>query len=256
MPDLSNFSNPLSIIGGVLAIVGAIASFFIFLLGKKNKGRVIVLTLLCTLAGGIVLWYAQSTIVQASTWTTALEAFAPTCDDVGNATWVVSGPVKANTAKGCPNGSGVSLSTSSGQSGAEIDLDKINGQSLNQKKFDVTVQITFPTTRDANLFAGLVVQTHQQSPGGYTLVMNNTGYWKLFDNAGNKQASQGQTVSSNTFSLEMKVQNDKLTAELNGQPILGSGYADSLNPVDGAIGLVVVGTIRSPVLFSNFTLKD
>lgn len=256
MPDLSNFSNPLSIIGGVLAIVGMIASFFTFLLGKKNKGKIIALTLLCALAGGAVLWYAQSTTVQASTWTTALEDFAPICDDVGNATWVVSGPVRANTVKDCSNGSGVSLSTSSEQSGAEIDLDKVNGQNLNQLKFDVTVQITFPTTRDANLFAGLVVQTPQQGPGGYTLVMNNTGYWKLFDNAGNKQASQGQTVSSHTFALEMRVQNDKLTAELNGRPILGSGYADALNSVGGAIGLVVVGTIQSSVLFSNFALKD
>ena len=250
--DLSSLSS----IGKIIAIIAGVGAFFIFLFGdNKRKMQIILLSAVVVIIGGGIWYFVQSQTAQANEWTTVLQDFAPSCDNSGNATWVIPQSIQDSTQKSCP-GQGLLMQATSVR-GAELDLDRVNGQPYSQTKLDANVQLTFQTASDPNTLAGLLVQTPQQGNGGYFLGINNTGYWELIDNSGKIKASSGQANSGSSFTLDMKVQNGKLYGSINGQQVFA--YDDNLAPSPGAVGLVTYSgdgqTIPNKVLFSEFKLQ-
>lgn len=183
-----------------------------------------------------------------------LQDFAPSCDTVGNPSWVIPDGVKSSTSVQCSSVQGLEMVPSSTATLAEFDLDRINGQPYNQTELDVKIAVSFRDIPDSNTMAGLVVQTPQQGIGGYGLAISKTGYWELVNNNARRQASGNLTTPQTVYHLELKVDGGKIYGWINGEQVLP--YDDTSNPSKGAIGLIIYGghPPLASVYFSNFEL--
>ena len=192
----------------------------------------------------------------SNTWATMIASAGPSCDGVNNTVWKIADGLQAAANYRCLSDESLEIAPKPAATIAELDLEQVNGGSYSQTRFDVAIQVTFEDSQpDANLLAGLVVQTPQHGTGGYILAMNNTGYWELVDNNANRRASHGLTTTATTFTVEVKVEQDYLYCLINGQQVYR--YKDTLNSSSTVSGLIVYG-YKPPlpaVTFSNFSLS-
>lgn len=228
---------------------------------KKFRNISVWITRISVLAGLIaslvaIITFINSRVppVQAHKLMPVLQDFAPSCDTVGNPSWVIPDGVRSSTSVQCSSIQGLEMVPSSTATLAEFDLDRIDGKLYSQIELDTKIRVTFGNKPNSNTMAGLVVQTPQQGIGGYGLAISSTGYWELVNNNTQRQANGHLSTPQTVFNLELKVEGNKIYGWINGEQILA--YNDTSNPSKGAIGLIIYGD-NSPlasVYFSDFEL--
>ena len=226
---------------------------------KKFRNIFVWITRIAVLAGLIasliaIITFISSHVppVQKHSLMPILQDFAPSCDTVGNPSWVIPDGVKSSTSVQC-SVQGLEMVPSSTATLAEFDLNRINGQLYSQTELDAKIRVTFGNKPDSNTMAGLVVQTPQQGIGGYGLAISNTGYWELVNNDKKREASGNITTPQTVYHLELKVDGGKIYGWINEKQVLT--YNDTCNPSKGAVGLIIYGgKSLASVYFSNFEL--
>jgi hypothetical protein len=254
--DSSVLNTILIVLGAFIAVAGAIGSLANFIIDiKKNphKWKIVGPTALLVLVGVGILWYAINATIQADEWTLLLQDAAPSCDP-SNGVWITPDKVVPLTYVQCPTGA-LLMTAPPNRIPAEVDLERVKGQTYSQAKLDAQVTLIFSRgiQEDYHTMAGLLVQTPQQGIGGYGLWINSTGYWELRDGSGHLKANGRETPSAN-FILELKVFQGQLYGSINNKQVFV--YSDPLNPSSGAIALIANGNISgSTILFDNFKLS-
>jgi hypothetical protein len=223
-----------------------LVSLFELIFGHRYKWLIVSVAVVIALAAG---GYTIAAI-QANTWTTVLQDFRPSCDSVGNSTWVTPMEVRSSTETKCLD-QGLLIAPSYTNITAELDLDRIKGQPYHPSKLDTQVRVSFSNQQDPDTLAGLLIQ-RQQGQGGYKLWINSTGYW-LLQNA-DSPSSGNATPQDGNFTIRLKVHQGKLSGWINDNKVLE--YSDTLDPASGVVGLGIFAgkTNISPVLFSSFKL--